>query len=411
MTVSVTKNLSPHVQNLADFREAEKLAAAEVERCKGELKTAKAVWEERVADLNRAVDDLIDKEREPTLFDNVEGTDGGDASGDGGGPGPSDTPPGGGGSGGGGEVMDAEVVTTIVATGLAPSDPAPLSLPAAAVATGEGSAEPPTWHRMTLDDAFEAEVDIPVKVLDTLKAAGVETCGVLAAKLVEGESFGLEKPDIEHLCRGIEQMSEDDDKPIVLTSEPLSESDADDEAVLRGPSSAARWERLFSLNPAAYSTPSDLRRRQLIADFRDREAAAASVGEQPAPKWGLWSEFEVKLASGDAVFVCYEPGEVTGKDEIGHFADHFEFTGAATSSTGYRSHYQNFDAKHPRPGDVSLTEWARQFAESLYVEQQAESKKRAPHVAGKGGKGGKAGKSEKAKGNGPKGKGGKKVAA
>lgn len=399
MTVSVTKNLAPHVQTLADFREAEKLAAAEVERCKGELKTAKAIWEERVADLNRAVDDLIDKEREPTLFDSVEGSEGGgDASGDGGAnPDPSGTPPGGGGNG---EVMDAEVVTTIVPTGLAPSDPVPLSLPAAAadVATGEAStAEPPTWHRMTLTEAFEAEVDIPVKVLDTLKAAGVETCGVLAAKLVEGESFGLEKLDVEHLCRGIEQMSEDDENPIVLTKEA---DEADDEGEGRSPSTAARWEAMFARNPGAYTTPSDLRRRQLIADFRTREAAAASVGEQPVPKWGLWSEFTVKLASGDVVNVCYEPGEVKGDDAIGYFADHFEFIGEATSHTGYRSHYQNFDKKHPRPGDVSLAEWAREFVESLYVERELEKKKRAPRGEGK-----------KSGGKSPKGKGGKKVAA
>lgn len=376
MNVAVTKNLSAEMQAVADCREAAKLAEAEVERCKGELKTAKAIWEERVADLNRAVDDMIDKEKEPTLFDDLsdppqpatETTPGG---------------PGGDGSGGaGGDIVDAEYSTALVPTGqhgageevAAVPAAVPLSLPAAS------AAEPPTWHRLRIDDAFETEVDIPTAVIDTLKAAGVETCGSLAAKLVEGESFGLAEKHVEYLRRAIEQLSEDDERPVVLTSEGNADADASDaeDDGSRDPSAAARWERMFARDPAAYSTPGDERRRKKIADFRARQAAGEG---HDAPRWGLWSEFAVKLATGEEIAVSYEPADFE-TDEL--FADHFEFFGESISKTGYRSHYENFTKKSPRPSGESLVEWAREFAESLYVERQAELKKKP--ARGKSGK-------------------------
>lgn len=96
MPIEVTNRLSPPTQRLADCRETVTKAAAEVERLKDEMKTAKAVLEEAQGALNLAVDDLIRAEREPTLFDNLKGDAKPAAEGDGRG------------SGDGGEVLDAE---------------------------------------------------------------------------------------------------------------------------------------------------------------------------------------------------------------------------------------------------------------------------------------------------------------
>lgn len=94
MPVEFTKPLTPEMQMVADCREAVVKAEGEVERLKGELKVAKSLWETAVEDLNRAVDEAIGTQRQPTLFSGV-GDDLGDIGGPaaGPGPGPDDKPP------------------------------------------------------------------------------------------------------------------------------------------------------------------------------------------------------------------------------------------------------------------------------------------------------------------------------
>jgi hypothetical protein len=381
MSVSVTKNLSPQMQLVSDQREAVKLAEAEVDRLKTELKTAKAVWEEAVAAMNSALDDLIEKEKEPTLFDDL--SDEPRAA--------TEVPPGGpgGGSGGAGasgeagEVVDAEHSSALVPTGQHATSPdvqpVPLSLPAAV----------PTWRRMTLDSAFETEVDISTEVIEALKAAGVETCGVLAAKLAEGETFGLRLIDVQALCESIEMMSEDDEQPVKFSSDDEEDEDGEDagtdpDAHLKDErgrylSSAMHWEKLYAAHPGVYDGTEHDRRRVKIADFRARQAAAD--GGHAQPKWGLWSEFSVSLASGDVVRVAYEPDHAY---LVEHQNDHFEFFGDAISSTGYRSHFETWTKA--RPKSIPLVEWAREFAETLYTARQTELKKEAGRKGGVKGK-------------------------
>jgi hypothetical protein len=362
-----------------DQRETVKLAEAEVDRLKTELKTAKAVWEEAVAAMNSALDDLIEKESEPTLFDDLSDE-----------PKPaSEVPPGGdGGPGAGGaEVIEDAVVTSgLVPTGqrgaAAAGESPVLSLPVAQA----------TWRRMTLDAAFET--DISTEVIGALKGAGVETCGELADKLLAGHTFDLKLIDVQALCESIEMMSEDDEEPVKFNADGAEEeTEADHDAHLKDErgrylSAAMHWEKLYAAHPGVYDGTEHNRRREKIADFRARQSAGEGHDE---PKWGLWSEFSVSLAAGDAVRVAYEPDHA---DLVEHQNDHFEFFGDAISSTGYRSHFETWTKA--RPKSIPLTEWAREFAETLYTARQAELKK----AGGRGGPKGEekpAAKKDKAK--------------
>lgn len=88
LKVEVTKALPPEMQALADRRAAVRTAEAEVERLKGELKTARSVWETEVAELMASMDAAIEAQRNPQrgLFDGVaDGDASGDVGGDAGG--------------------------------------------------------------------------------------------------------------------------------------------------------------------------------------------------------------------------------------------------------------------------------------------------------------------------------------
>jgi len=102
--------------------------------------------------------------------------------------------------------------------------------------------------------------------------------------------------------------------------------------------------------------------RSLAASRVYRERLAAGKLELD---WSRWGEFTLELSSGERVEVCWNPvATITG-------SGHFEFYGSAISETGYRSQFMHADP------DLSVTEFARQFAEDLAWEQ-AGKRGRAP---------------------------------
>lgn len=66
--VRVERKLTPEMQGVADAREKVRRLEAKVESAKGELKAVKGEWEAAVQELNEAIDEAVNAQRQPSLF-------------------------------------------------------------------------------------------------------------------------------------------------------------------------------------------------------------------------------------------------------------------------------------------------------------------------------------------------------
>lgn len=83
MPIELTNALTPHMQRVADCRECVKKCELDIETRKLALKEAKAAWETAVEKLNESIDEMVESERQPTLFGRYTGGGGdGDDLGD-----------------------------------------------------------------------------------------------------------------------------------------------------------------------------------------------------------------------------------------------------------------------------------------------------------------------------------------
>lgn len=244
----------------------------------------------------------------------------------------------------------------------------------------------PTWRTMSLEATGWAD-NLTPDVWDAIK--GAPTAGVLADRLLAGETFGLPLFDLESVYALVEMISEDDERPIdfdahfnpepptSLTAAPATKlADLDDfpeeeEGPRREdypPDQAGEVEfRLVGHAARGINrSPHDLGLIELIAKWRQRSADGKAE-----PDWDKWSEFELLLTDGRTVRVCYCP------EKFG--TDHFEFFGDATSETGYRSDFAHYpNGMRPRiPLDAYALKRAEELAAELKPKPKKERKKKA----------------------------------
>jgi hypothetical protein len=220
MPVEITMPLSPALQAVADARENVRQLGYKVEDLKVALKATKGAWEEAVEKMNKTLDEMIEGEKHPNLFSDLDGDDGAGESGSGAGGGPENpNPPAPAGQpADGGEPLGDPIVTTAAVDDVKVEVVNLLQLNPPTVDV-EALAGLPRWRAA----AVAEHIDGPGSLFDTLDLFNVNTMGDLANTLLAGNTFNLDAQQVNGLRDAIEDVSQEDERPIKFDrSEPVA---------------------------------------------------------------------------------------------------------------------------------------------------------------------------------------------
>jgi hypothetical protein len=218
MPVEITMPLSPALQAVADARENVRQLGYKVEDLKTALKAAKSAWEEAVEELNKTLDEMIEGERSPNLFSGLDGDGGHDNGTATGGPENPNPPAPAGQPADGGEPLGDPIVTTAAVDDVKAEVVNLLQLAPPTVDV-EALAGLPRWRI----DAVAEHIDGPGSLFDTFALFNVNTMGDLADSLVAGNTFNLDAQQVNDLRDAIEDVSQEDERPIKFDrSEPVA---------------------------------------------------------------------------------------------------------------------------------------------------------------------------------------------
>lgn len=377
MPVEVTQELSPELQKVADLRDHVRKMEGGVEHAKSELKLAKELLESAQSELNTAIDELIDHERQPTLFDRL-----------------------------GDELKDEPAEPrTVVATPAAGDGDSGLVLVGNAQPGETTLAALPAgaaWRSITVEDA-ELASELHPLVMDAIRKAGVTTCGELADRLVAGETFGMLAGDLYDLQHQVELLSADDEHPITF-----NRGDREEPATVPGPAGVptrgqfpadrtGAWQFKAAAFEFAHAGEAELsledahqraEYERLLKQIDSYRIDQARNGGTLTPQWGYWSEFttSVRNAAGVsvAVEVLYKPDLEGTKGR-----DHFEFWAPCLAAGGYWSCEERFPATKSgvvqRPAKESLEDKAAKLAQAQADRFVKEQKKAARKTTAKQG--------------------------
>lgn len=116
------------------------------------------------------------------------------------------------------------------------------------------------------------------------------------------------------------------------------------------------------LHKKKYNAPIDVSTVAVIEDYRRRQREGKAQ-----PKWGEWSEFQVRLKDGSPVTVLYDPNTW---GSTAWPVEHFQFRGPMTS-TGYRSHFDHNTKENRKKGET-VVQYATRIANFVAAEYAKE---------------------------------------